>query len=102
MIVARRFDGGAWLLHDGSDSRLRASRFRKSGWLNRPWTEIHRVLDRLDIRFDGVLRPCCVSTQHRGDAVSVLLGNPERVATDHQVPTDGGVTGAIGLSITNP
>ena len=34
-------------------------------------------------RFDGVLRQCRVSTQHCGEAVFVLLGNPETVATEH-------------------
>jgi len=75
---------------------------RGGGSLERPWTRRHRAFDRLDIRFDRALRPGCVGTQHRRDAVPVLLGNPEGVPTDHQIPADRGVASAVGPAIADP
>jgi hypothetical protein len=33
--------------------------------------------------------------------MTVLLGHPQRIATEHQIPTDGRMAGAVGFPITD-
>ena len=48
--------------------------------------EVHRTLDRLDIGFHRAFGPGCVDAQYRHNAVAMLLGDPEDILADHQVP----------------
>src|SRR5687767_11803027 len=45
--------------------------------------------------------PCGIRAQHGHDAVAMLLGDPKRVAADHQVPAHGGVASTVGLAIAD-
>jgi hypothetical protein len=56
-------------------------------------------LDGLDIAVAGTFNPRRVGAEHGGDAVAVLLGHPERILADHEIPTDGGVARDVGSSI---
>jgi hypothetical protein len=62
-------------------------------------TLLHRAFDRLDIRFDSTFGPRRVNAQHGRDAVSVLLGDPQQIFPNHQIPTHRGVACAVRLSI---
>jgi hypothetical protein len=47
---------------------------------------IHRAANGVDVGLDHVLRPRGVDAQHRGEAVAVLPGDPQRIFASHQVP----------------
>jgi hypothetical protein len=47
---------------------------------------IHGSSDGFDVGFDSALSPRGIDAQHCGDAVAVLLGDPEWVLADHEAP----------------
>ena len=59
------------------------------------------MLYGVDVRLDRTFGPCGVHRQHRRDAVAVLLGDPQRVLADHEIPADGRMACAIRLPIAN-
>jgi hypothetical protein len=46
----------------------------------------HRMFDGFDIRLDRVIRPGGVDTQHRTEALSVLLGDPQLILASQKCP----------------
>ncbi len=70
------------------------------GCVGRLWGDItHRLSDRLGVAFGGVRRPGGVHPQHGEQAVAMLLGDPERIAADHEIPADRRMAGGVGLAV---
>jgi hypothetical protein len=56
---------------------------------------IHRAANGVDVGFNHVLSPGGIDPEHRGDAVAVLLGDPQRIFAGHQVPAHRRVPGHV-------
>jgi len=56
-------------------------------------TRLHRALNRLDILRLRPFGPRCIDRQHRLQAVTMLLGDPEGIVAEDQIPADRGVSG---------
>jgi hypothetical protein len=62
---------------------------------------IHPVANRCGVRVYCTVRPGCAHRQHRREPMSVLLGDQQRIASDHEVPAHRRVARYIGLPIAN-
>ena len=61
---------------------------------------VHRSRDRCHIHLSGTFHPRRVSAQHRHDTVTMLLGHPQEILADHEVPAHGRVASNVGSPMT--
>lgn len=61
----------------------------------------HRALDGLDVGLGRALGPRRVRFEHRRDGVTVLLRDPQRAFTNHEIPANGRVPGTVRFAVAD-
>jgi hypothetical protein len=60
---------------------------------------LYRRPDEADIGFKRSVHPCSIGAPHRDQAMPVLARDEQGVLSDHEIPTDRRVPGAIGTTV---